>query len=170
MAWRKKYDSLTRGKFRAVLPGGSTVRGFIKSTDIGKLCIQSSNHGLLAVGTTADFGVSDGIMGIIAAVPENTTPGSTVPFYVDPILPGEIVEVDWSTAYAASTSLVIASTNIGRYLSWGNTTTPVSAGYLDPSRIGAAAGTTDALFFKLIGYSTQNNTASGTINSSHLAL
>ena len=85
-----------------VYPGASTVTGFIGTTDVGKLCMASSNHGVLAVGTTADFAQAAGILGVIASVPEATTPASTVPFYVRPITPFDEVEISFSTVASAT--------------------------------------------------------------------
>lgn len=169
MAFRIRHQSDEKGLL-AVLPGAST-RGSVSSSDIGKLAIASSNHAVLAAGTTADVLRAASILGIVAAVPTATTPGSTTPFYVYPLAAGVEVEADYSTDYEGSTGVsVIATSNIGKYLTWGNTTTIAAAAYIDPSLAGNAPGTTDCLFFKLTGFSTQNNTVTGVINSTHLAL
>lgn len=170
MGFRHKYDRINKALI-PVLPGASTVSGFIASSDVGKLCLASSNNGLLAAGSTADFGPATGVLGIVASVPTATTPGSTVPFYVAPILPGEVIEADYSTSYEGSTGVsVIATSNIGKFMTWGNAVTVASGAHIDPSLAGNAAGTTNALFFRLRGFSTQNDTVFGTINSTHLAL
>lgn len=169
MSFYLKYD---RGVMPLipVTPGGSTVRGFVDSTDIGKLIQRSSNHGLLAVGSTEDISKATGFLGIVATVPTATTPDSTTPFYIQPVTPFDVVEATYSTATARSTSFLLVSTNIGYFFGLSNTTTVAGAAHLDPSVAGSAAGTTSGLFFKLLGYSTERQTMWGLINSSHLAL
>ena len=152
------------------LPSASTVLGFIGVTDIGKLCVASTDKFQLIVDTGANISRAAGIVGIIAAVPAATTPGSTVPFYVRPICPGELIEGDYSTTYENSTSFLLASSNKGKFFTIGATTTPTAGGYIDPSLAGDAAGTTDSLFFRMMDYSTSRGTVVGYINSSHMAI
>ena len=151
-----------------VMPAESTVTGMVAATDIEKLTVASSHLAGLLVGSTADLGKS--IYGIIAALPNATTAGSTTPFYIQPLTPFDVVEADYSTATARSTNFLLASSNIGFYFGVSNTTTVAGAANLDPSVNGKAAGTTSGLFFKLMGYSTKQGTMWGLINSSHLAL
>lgn len=166
-------------KYLPVYPVASTVTGFIGTSDVGRLCVANSTatgwggfspQGGLPLGTTAD---AYRILGIIATVPEATTPGSTVPFFVQPILPGDIVEAQYSTTVERSSGLnIIATSNCGYWLGLGGTssTATVLGKYIDPSLASTAPGTTNGMFFKMWGFSTQNDTVWGTINSSHLAL
>jgi hypothetical protein len=151
-----------------VMPAESTVTGMINSTDVGKLVTASSHLSALMVGSTAD--ISKVIQGIVASVPDNTTSGSTTLFYIQPLTQYDVVEADYSTATARSTSFLLASSNLGYYFGVSNTTTVAGAANLDPSVAGKTAGTTSGLFFKLLGYSTEKGTMWGLLNSSHLAL
>lgn len=165
----------TQKAYIPVYPIASTVGGMVNTTDVGSLCVSGSSgvldfKGGLPIGTTAD---TLRILGIITVVPENTTAGSTVPFYIAPITQGDIIEAQYSTTVEASTGTasVIASTNIGMWLGLGKNTTSVAFGaYIDPSLASTAPGTTNSMFFKMLGFSSQNDTVWGVINSSHLAL
>jgi hypothetical protein len=149
-----------------ILPGASTVVGFVGATDIGKLCVASSNNGVLAIGTTADTAQVSGILGIIASVPTATTPASTNPFYVRPITPYDEIEGDYSTAISTSTTLP-ATTDIGKYIGFSNTTT-VAGAVLDLDTIGNARGTTSGCFMKMTGFDNSRRVVFGHINSSHI--
>lgn len=152
----------------AVLPTDSTVTGFINSTDVGKLAFASSQVGGLMVGSTADF--TGGILGIIASVPTATTPGSTVPFYIRPIVTGALYEADFSTSY--STSLP-ATTDIGKYLGVSNTTTVAGGSYLSMAGIGNTAGSTSGRFFRIKranAADVERRVVLGTFNSSHIGI
>ena len=74
-----------------IMPVSSTA-GNVQSTDIGKLCVASSDNGGLAVGTTADIAQVTGFLGIVANVPTSVTPASTIPFYVRPVTPYDELE------------------------------------------------------------------------------
>lgn len=152
-----------------VLPGASTVSGIINTTDIGKLCKQSSNNGLLAIGSTEDIARAVGILGIVAAVPNSgsTNGGSSDPFYIAPIFPGEEIEADFSTSFSAT---IPATSDIGKYVGFSNTTTVAGAASLSMAGIGNAAGTTSGLFFRITGVDANRRKVYGVINSSHLAL
>lgn len=150
----------------AVLPGASTVTGFVSSSDVGKLVQASSNCGVLLLGSTADL-TTQSILGIIAAVPTATTPASTVPFYIEPIQRGQLYEGDFSTTY--STALP-ATTDIGKYIGVSNTTTVAGGSYLSMAGIGNAAGTTSGDFFRISGMDLTRRVLFGTFNSSHLAI
>lgn len=152
----------------AVLPNDSTVTGFVASSDVGKLAFASSQLGGLMVGSTADF--SQAILGIVASVPTATTPGSTVPFYIRPIVRGALYEADFSTTY--STALP-ATTDIGKYLGVSNTTTVAGGSYLSMAGIGNAAGTTSGRFFRVKRASSADvarRVVLGTFNTSHLGI
>jgi len=147
----------------AVLPVSSTVTGFVASSDIGKLVYNTSNQGGLAVGTTADNQV---FLGIVAAVPTATTPGSTVPFYVQPIRRGVLYEADFSTTY--STALP-ATTDIGKYIGVSNTATVAGGSYLDVDTLANTAGTTSGCFLRVNEVKAAERVVIGSFNSSHIA-
>jgi hypothetical protein len=151
----------------AILPGASTVTGFVSSSDIGKLVVASSNNAVLALGTTADTNV---FLGIVASVPTATTPASTVPFYIEPIIPGQLYEADFSTTYS---TVLPATTDLGRYVGMPNTTTVAGGSYLDMDKLGAV-GTTSGNFFKIgLPPSTSmvdRRVVVGTFNSSHIGI
>lgn len=149
----------------AVLPVSSTA-GNIQSTDIGKLCVASSNNGGLAVGTTADTNQTEGILGIIASVPVAVTPASTIPFYVRPVTPFDEIEGDYSTAISTSTTLP-ATTDIGKYIGFSNTTT-IAGAVLDLDTISNVKGSTSGNFFKITGFDNNRRVVFGHINSSHI--
>jgi hypothetical protein len=154
-----------------VYPGASTVTGFVGATDEDKLAMMSSNYAILKLGSTADIAKGSGIYGIVATVPTATTPASTAtPFYIQPITPFDVIEADYSTSVAKSTTFGVVTTNIGSFFGVSNTTTIAGAVYVDASIVGTAAGTTDGLFFRMLGFSTQRGVMWGLINSSHLAL
>jgi len=146
-----------------VLPSTNTVNGEVASTDIGKLIVPSSHNGVLALGTTAD---TNTFLGIVAAVPVTSTVGSTQPFYIRPIVRGALYKANYSTSFSTSHP---ATTDIGKYVGLSNTTTVAGGSALDMSVIGNAPGTTDSLFFRIAGYSTERNEVIGTFNSSHIA-
>ncbi len=152
----------------AVLPNDSTVTGFVASTDVGKLAFASSQVGGLMVGSTADF--TGAILGIVASVPAATTPGSTVPFYIRPIVTGALYEADFSTSY--STALP-ATTDIGKFLGVSNTTTVTGGSYLSMAGIGNTAGTTSGRFFRIAratAADVERRVVIGTFNSSHIGV
>lgn len=152
----------------AVLPNDSTVTGFVASTDVGKLAFASSQVGGLMVGSTADF--SGAILGIVASVPTATTPGSTVPFYIRPIVTGALYEADFSTSYSAT---LPATTDIGKYVGVSNTTTVAGGSYLSMAGIGNTAGTTSGRFFKIAratAADVERRVVIGTFNSSHIGI
>ena len=171
MTWRLKYE---KGVAPYLIPariGTSTgLANFVGSSDIGKLMVQTTDCASLAVGTTADRAKAIGILGIVAAVPAASTPGSTELVYIQPVTQYDVVEATYSTSVAKSTSILLATSNIGYFFGISNTTTIAGAATLDVTVAGTAAGTTDGLFFKLLGYSTKEYKAWGLINSSHLAL
>ena len=162
-------DKINKG-YLPILPSASTVLGMIGATDIGKLIMASSHTGILPVGTTADFAQAAGILGIIAKFPSGvsaTTAGSTQQFYYAPIAAGEKFVATFSTSF--STALP-ASTDIGKYLGFSNTTTVAGAVALDMGTISNVRGTTSGCFFKITGVDVLRREVVGTINSSHIAL
>ncbi|MFA4834907.1 MAG: hypothetical protein WC749_02380 [Dehalococcoidia bacterium] len=176
MAFRFKYAN-TRHAI-PVLPGASTVGGMITSTCIGYLCVTGSTAATLTRGELVQATSSNPeyrqIKGIITAVPTDTTAGSTVPFYVTPILPGDVLNVNCSTVNEASTggTSVLLTTNLGYFLGYGINTAGTVLGYgLDPSTCYATIGTSSNYCpFKMVGFSTQNDTIDVVIRSSALDL
>ena len=169
MAYNFRHERVNKF-LMPVLPGASTVSGIINTTDIGKLCMASSNLGLLAIGSTADITRAAGIIGIVAGVPSAgvSTSASTDAFYVSPIMYGEELEADFSTSF--STSLP-ATSDIGSYIGFSNTTTVAGAAALSMSGIvHAAAASTSGTFFRITGFDVNRRKVYGVINSSHLAL
>jgi hypothetical protein len=144
-----------------VLPVASTVTGFVNSSDVGKLVFGTSNHGGLAVGTTAD---AQRFLGLVAAVPIATTPGSSQPFYVQQITPETEIEYDFSTTYSTA---MPASTDVGKYVGFGNTTS-VAGAVLSMAAIGNAPGSTNGCFLRVTGHSTNRRKIYGKINSTQL--
>lgn len=170
MSFKFKYET-ARGAI-PVYPGPSTIGGMITSTCVGYLCVTASTiasnnqFGEIPVASTADMMK---VKGIIAAVPTDTTSGSTTPFYIFPILPGDVLTAEYSTTVERSTGAsIIASTNRGYFVGLGTGTGQLGR-YVDPSLASTAPGTTDCLLLRLIDFSTQNDTADVMVNSSHLA-
>jgi hypothetical protein len=154
-----------------ILPTASTL-GMFNTSDIGKrLLMASSNTAAMAIGTTADFAKAAGILGIFVGFQDagttNSTAGSTTPIMYLPILQGEVVEANFSTTF--STALP-ATTDIGKYISFSNTTTLAGAADLDMGTVGNGYGTTSACFLKITGFDVLRRQIRGTINSTHLAL
>jgi hypothetical protein len=143
----------------------SSTGGNIASTDIGKLVVASSNNHGLALGTTADNQV---FLGYIAAVPTTIAVSSSDPFYVQPVLPYEVLEADYSTAISTSTTLP-ATSDIGKYIGFSNTTT-IAGAVLDLDTIGNAKGTTSGCFLRITGFDNVRRKLYGCINSSHLIM
>lgn len=144
------------------LPVSSTVNGFFNSSDVDSIVTVTSNHYGLAIGTTADVSVFGGI---VAAVPTATTPGSSVAFYIRPIDANDELAFTFSTSY--STALP-ASTDVGKFIGFGNTTT-VAGATLNMGTIGNAAGTTSGCFLRITGYDIARRQIKGVLNSTHIA-
>jgi hypothetical protein len=172
MSFGFKYET-HRGAV-PVYPGASTVGGMITSTCVGYLCVAGSTvasvgqYGEIPINSTADMMK---VKGIICDVPTNTTCGSTVPFYVYPIFPGDILTANYSTTVERSTGAtsVIVSTNRGYFIGLGNSTDTILGRYVDPSLASTAPGTTNCMLFRLIDLSTQNDTVDVMVNSTHIA-
>ncbi len=167
-----------------VIPSASTVGGTtsgqICSTDVGRLCVTSSTI-LTAVGAElpvpTTFAAAYSILGIVAAVPTATTAGSSTPFYIEKIKPGDVVECDYSTDVETSTgatSSIMVTSNIGYFFGIGapagnNTSAIVTGMYLDGSIASTLyAASTKDVFFRLGGFSTADRKAWGTIATSNL--
>ena len=171
MAFDFKYQ-VQRGTI-PVYPSASTIGGMITSTCVGYLCVAGSTlatvgqYGEVPVASTADMMK---VKGIIASVPTDTTAGSTTPFYIFPILPGDILTANYSTTVERSTGAtsVIVSTNRGYFLGLGTGTGQLGK-YIDPSLASTAPGTTNCMLFRLLDFSTQNDTVDVMVNTSHIA-
>ena len=167
-----------------VIPSASTVGGTtsgqICSSDVGRLCVTSSTI-LTAVGAElpvfTTFAGAYSILGIVAHVPTNTTQGSSTPFYIEKIHPGDVVECDYSTDVETSTgatSSIMVTSNLGYFFGIGgvagnNTTLLVGGMYLDGSVASTIyAASTRNTFFRLGGFTTANHKAWGTIATSNL--
>jgi hypothetical protein len=142
MAFRPLTRVAIEQDLLAVLPVSSTG-GNIKSSDVGKLAVRSSNHGGLIVGSTQD--IAHSILGIVTSVPVDVTPGSTILFYVLPLVPNALYEADFSTVASAT---LPATTDIGKYVGLSNTTT-IAGAVLSMGTLGNAWGTTSGNFFRI---------------------
>ncbi len=180
MSFRHRYQPLLKA-YIPHLTDASTA-GNIQTTDIGRLVGNTTggdNQGvsLLLATTNAALHIIKGILVAMPSGATGSTAGSTsATVWVQPILPGEIIEADYSTTVArVSDANVIGTTSIGLYFGLGgstlaaNTTTVFVGNYIDPSVASTAPGTTNGCFFRLRGFSTESHTCWGTINSTHLA-
>lgn len=178
MSYRIRADRITKNLI-PVTPSGTTAVGMIKSTDIGTLVSVSSQNARLFVNTTETSNAPLSMVGIVAAVPNESTAGSTTLFYYQPILKKyEEVEVDYAKpgttthGLAGSTANEIKSTNIGYLFGPRDSTTDASieAGKLiDPSKaVKVLNSTTKAQFLRMTGFSTNRGVIYGVIDSSHL--
>lgn len=155
-----------------------TTGGYFASSDRGKLVVASSAKVALLQGSSLAPTVP--IVGVFTVIGNGvayTSQFSTNPVYFETILPGEVLEVDYSTAYAATTNNLLVTTNIGYYF---NTCTTegiaaggssiidpaVLAGYLDPADGVAAADTSH--WIRLVGFDNARRVAFVTIPSSRL--
>ena len=146
-----------------VLPVSSTVYGMIASSDVGRLVYQTSNNYGLMPGSTDNIHVNDAavrIAGLVASVPTATSAGSTVPFYIRPIVPFALYEADTTSA--------AATTDIGKYIGVSRTTTLAGGRNLSMVVTGNAPGTTDGLFFRITGIDSTRRKVIGTFSSTHL--
>jgi hypothetical protein len=146
----------------AVLPVSSTY-GAISSSDVGRLVFQSSNQYGLLPGSTGDVHVNDAavrIAGLVAAVPTATSAGSTVPFYIRPIVSFALYEADTTSA--------AATTDLGKYIGVSRTTTLAAGRNLTMTGIGNAPGSTNGLFFRITGFDSTRRKVIGTFSSTHL--
>jgi len=174
MAWRIAGDRINK-HYRKALPSNSTVNGFFNSSDLGKLVEASSNLAALHVGTS-DAVSAGSILGILAVVPAATTPGSTDDFiYIQPIAPGELVEVDYSTASTdiGSTNFFLATTNIGSWLRVAGAGTSSgdnsAAQFVDPTTGQTTLAGSTVGILMLTSYSTTRKVVTGILASSVLA-
>lgn len=170
MSFRFKYET-ARGAI-PVYPGASAIGGIITSTCVGMLCVAASTvasigqYGEIPAPSTADMMK---VKGIIASVPTDTTPGSTVPFYIFPVLSGDILTAPYSTAVArGGAGAIMVSTNRGYFVGLG-TGSGALGKYIDPTLASTAPGTTNCMLFRLLDFSTQNDTADVVVHSTHLA-
>ncbi len=159
MAGTWKFRHQVSNKQPYSLPSPTTLSW--DSTSLGWLVRASSNHFRFVTGVAAaaDAGHQE-ILGILTGVPESSMGEITR------ILPGDVVEAQYSTTVERSSGVsVINTTSKGRYFGLGDSTT--EGRYVDPSLAGAV-GTSDAFILRMLGFSTKSQTIWGTINSSNL--
>lgn len=160
-------------------PSASTGARF-GTSDIGKLIVSGStlvgaDRVELPLYSTAN---TMKVVGILRALEDGVTAiteGTTNYIWVQPIRQGDIVQANWSSNNEKSSGLnVIGATNIGYWFGLGSSV--VASGplgkYIDVSQCcTAVCQTTDynTHFFRLVGYSTQQDLAWFSVNSTHLA-
>jgi len=176
MAFRLLNGAM-QGKYACILPTNSVTTNYIPvSTDAGMIIMASSNLGHAMAATnqnTATYG-SDQYLGIFVKPEyENdesscSTAGSTsCKLWFQPIVKGDILEVDYTTAtYSSGNTGELHSTSIGMFYRTGfssNSSTPavtaLGRSYLNVTTgVNVVENTTGAVF-KLIDYTTENKTA-----------
>ncbi len=187
--WRLLNGAL-QGKFINLMPANDstyycpTGGGTTGSSDIGRLMIMSSNLG--ACLGSSDFKITGApIAGILAGIETEldysscATNGSTSCKYkVQPLVLGDILEVDYSTLTSAGDTNLgstlapttnctgdLHTTNIGMYYQPGNSSASTNAGMFARMAsvlnvtTGVNSPTTYEYNFKLIDYSTVTKTA-----------
>jgi hypothetical protein len=176
MAFRLLSGAM-QGKYACVLPSNTATNYLPVSSDAGKILMASSNLGRLMQSTTqntATYG-SDQYLGIFVKPEyENdesscSTFGSTsCKLWFQPIVVGDILEVDYSTdaTHSSGTSGDLHTTNIGMFYRTGFTSDSTTAAqmavnrsYLNVTTGGAVVDNTTGRVFKLIDYTTENKTA-----------
>lgn len=138
-----------------VLIGSTDV---VTSTDIGRFVFKSSNHAVLGTGGSS-FSTSI-ILGYIAAVPTNTSGGSSVPAYIRKLNPTEELECRYSTVVGSTAHLHPATTDIGKYVGFSSVAT-VAGCVLDMNNLGNTPGTSDARWLQITGFSTNRRMVYG---------
>lgn len=165
-----------------VWPSASTGAN-VASTDAGRLIVSGSTaaaqgaRGEIPLDSTA---ATMKVIGILTDVSAATTPGSTVAcMYVQVIKPGDVIEANYSTvinttgSYTAATALV--TTNVGYYLGLGRSTDGaqqlgkwVDVSSVSTAPMGSTTAGSNTAAFKLLDWSTQNDSVGFTIDSSCL--
>jgi hypothetical protein len=170
MAFAHKYEPVLKG-FLTYTAGSS-----FGTSDIGKLITFGTSDALnlekaaLPVGTTCDLTIGGIFYGFLPGTATAATNLSTsVQVLVQPILPGEVIRANYSTSVVrVAAANVIATTSIGKFFGIGATTTAQVGLYIDPSVASSVPGTTNGLFFKLMGFDTNADVCWGIINTSHI--
>jgi hypothetical protein len=146
-----------RGGMFAVMPGAGSL-GDIASSDVGKLVVESSGKGVLLSSTSTS---APAILGMIACVPNETSGGSTVPFYIH-LVDGLEIEQTFSTV--ASVTLP-ATSDIGDFVGWS---TLADVGIIGMDTKSSSA--TNEAFLKITGFDNDRRKVFGVVNSSNLVL
>ena len=140
----------TIGGRRSPIPlySAASTGGNIGSSDAGKLCVYYGNTAAIYVSPSSAV-TGEGI-GIITTVPSSGIDvSSTAPFYAIPILPGDDVFANFSTATGGST-VIPATTDMGKYISL-STAAGDYANYLAFGTL-STAPTTNFAQFKLLSF------------------
>jgi hypothetical protein len=165
-----------------VFPSGSTG-AVVDSSDAGHLIVSGSTaaaqgaRGEMPLNSTA---ATMKVIGILTGVSAATTQGSTTAcLYVQIIKPGDVLEANYSTTvngttggFTAATALV--TTNIGYYLGLGARSdgTPlgkyVDVSFVSTSPMASSSIGANTAAFKLLDWSTQNDSVGFTVDSSCL--
>ena len=140
----------------AVLPGAGSL-GDIASSDVGKLVVTSSGKGVLQSSTSTSI---PAILGMIACVPDATSGGSTIPFYIHPV---QGLEIEQTFSTVASATLP-ATTDISDYVGWS---TAADLGVIGMDTKSSSAG---KAFLMITGFDNNRRKVFGVVNSSNLAL
>lgn len=171
MAFAHKYAPLLKGYGRYL--AGSTFG----TSDIGKLVGFGTSDSLTYEKIQAPKGTTcnvTGFCGIFAGFDPGQSVASTnnstsVFCLVQLIAPGEIIQAPYSTAVAKTAAAnFMATTSIGRFFGLGGSTATLVGKYIDPSIASTLPGSTDGLFFKLMGFDTNAGVCWGIINTSHI--
>ncbi|MBW2003005.1 MAG: hypothetical protein JRI72_00110 [Deltaproteobacteria bacterium] len=176
MAFRLLNGAL-QGKYCPYIPSNASSDYLPVSSDAGKLVMASSNTVHAMSSTTISFLSTDGsvVLAGIFVKPEYeldesscSTFGSTsCKLWVQPILPGDILEVDYTTAtYTSGSSGDLHTTNIGMFYRPGfsSDSTNVTQQAVGRSYLNVSTGTnvsdwSTGNVFRLNSYSTVHKTA-----------
>lgn len=142
--------------FIKVLPGAGSL-GDIGSSDVGKLVTESSGKAVLQSSTSTSI---PSIVGMVACVPDATSGGSTVPFYIWDVR-GKEIELTFSTVASAT---LPATTDIGDYVGYS---TASGVGVIGMDTKSSSAG---RAFLKISGFDNDRRKVFGFVNSSNLTL
>lgn len=177
MAYRIRHANNNKA-FRQFYPSDSTG-GNIQTTDIGKrlMTLSSAKVSLLQGTSLAPTVPIAGILAGFTGGATGTSANSTIGVLIESIFTGDVLEIDWSTAYSDSTVDFQATTNIGYY--WNNCSSngiagggssvagnSVLGGLLNISTAAKVADTSHWLILQ--GWSTAEKASYVTIPSSNL--
>lgn len=134
----------------------------VYSTDIGRLVWKSSFSGMLARGGSS-FSTSL-LLGYVAAVPADSTAGSTIPYYIRKFDPNDEVEITYTTAGGGGHP---QTTDLGKFIGLSSVAT-VAGAVMDMQWISNTPGTSNGCFLCISGFSTAARKVRGfpAVNSS----
>jgi hypothetical protein len=137
----------------------------VYSTDIGRFIWKSSFSGMLAKGGSS-FSTSL-LLGYIVSVPEDSTAGSTIPFYYRKFDPSVELEITYTTAGGGGHP---QTTDLGKYIGFSSLAT-VAGCVMDMQWIGNDPGTSDGRWLQISGFSTSRRKVRGypAVNSSMIS-